>query len=160
MRLRVCVCVGCLGHKGQINKQEKKICACVPLCQCLGSIAHLAKSVRACACWERGVCVCVCAHVCRTVCARVVCFSPLPSSSQSCLYLSVMVVPCCLHSASRGSAMNCSVISVNILAPLESRIFSISLTYRRREEETGRTVTYTPARAYCSLYKQELQRAP
>lgn len=51
-----------------------------------------------------------------------------PSSSQSCLYLSVMVVPCCLHSASRGSAMNCSVISVNILAPLESRIFSISLT--------------------------------
>lgn len=64
-----------------------------------------------------------------------------PSSSQSCLYLSVMVVPCCLHSASRGSAMNCSVISVNILAPLESRIFSISLTCGRTEEETGRTVT-------------------
>lgn len=41
--------------------------------------------------------------------------------------------------------MNCSVISVNILAPLESRIFSISLTCGRTEEETGRTVTQTPA---------------
>lgn len=33
--------------------------------------------------------------------------------------------------------MNCSVISVNILAPLESRIFSISLTYRRRRRRGG-----------------------
>lgn len=41
--------------------------------------------------------------------------------------------------------MNCSVISVNILAPLESRIFSISLTCGRTEEETGRRVTQTPA---------------
>lgn len=144
------VCLCGLSWTQRTNKQTgKKICARVPLCQCLGSIAHLAKSVRACAYWERGVCVCMCAHVCRTVCVCVcvVCFSPLPSSSQSCLYLSVMVVPCCLHSASRGSAMNCSVISVNILAPLESRIFSISLTYGSREEETGRTVTYAPAHA-------------
>lgn len=41
-----------------------------------------------------------------------------------------MVVPCCLHSASLGSPMNCSVISVNMRAPLESLIFSISLTCR------------------------------
>lgn len=51
-----------------------------------------------------------------------------PSSSQSWRYLSVMVVPCCLHSASLGSAINCSVISVSMRAPFESRIFSISLT--------------------------------
>ena len=51
-----------------------------------------------------------------------------PSSSQSCLYLSVMVVPCCFHSASRGSPRNWPVIRVNIRAPLESLIFSISLT--------------------------------
>lgn len=52
----------------------------------------------------------------------------LPSSSHSCLYLSVMVVPCCLHMASLGSPMNCSVISISMRAPLESLIFSISRT--------------------------------
>ena len=62
----------------------------------------------------------------------------LPSSSHSCLYLSVMVVPCCLHRASLGSPMNCSVISVNILAPLESLIFSISLTCRHTHRDTHR----------------------
>ncbi|TNN68162.1 hypothetical protein EYF80_021645 [Liparis tanakae] len=35
-----------------------------------------------------------------------------------------------LLGASRGSPMNCSVISVNMRAPLESLIFSISLTCR------------------------------
>ena len=54
----------------------------------------------------------------------------VPSSSQNCLYLSIMVVPCCLQNASLGSAMNWSVISVNMRAPLESLIFSISLTCR------------------------------
>lgn len=54
-----------------------------------------------------------------------------PSSSQSCRHLSVIPVPCCLHSDSRGSAMNCSVISVSIRAPLESRIRSISRTWRQ-----------------------------
>ena len=52
----------------------------------------------------------------------------LPSSSQSCLYLSVIAVPCCLQSDRRGSAMNCSVIKVNIRAPFESLIFNISRT--------------------------------
>lgn len=56
----------------------------------------------------------------------------LPSSSQSCLHLSVMLVPCCLQSVSRGSAINCSVISVSILAPLESLIRSISRTWHIR----------------------------
>lgn len=121
------------------------------LCQCLRSINHLAKrGVCVCTFVEQSACVCACVSVCGL-------FFLSPSSSQSCLYLSVMVVPCCLHSASRGSAMNCSVISVNILAPLESRIFNISLTCRRRrrreEEETGRTVMYTPAHT-CSLCKQ------
>lgn len=96
-----------------------KICVSV-----LGAL-HVSAARRVCVCVEGGG----------------LCFPLSPSSSQSCLYLSVMVVPCCLHSASRGSAMNCSVISVNILAPLESRIFSISLTCGRTEEETGRTVT-------------------
>ena len=53
----------------------------------------------------------------------------LPSSSQSCLYLSVIAVPCCLQSERRGSAMNCSVIKVNIRAPFESLIFNISRTW-------------------------------
>lgn len=53
----------------------------------------------------------------------------LPSSSQSCLYLSVIAVPCCLQSDRRGSAMNCSVINVNMRAPLESLIFNISRTW-------------------------------
>lgn len=77
-------------------------------------------------------------------------FPPSPNSSQSCLYLSVMVVPCCLHSASRGSAMNCSVISVNILAPLESRIFSISLTYKeeKRRRRGGRLRTHLHTRVW------------
>ena len=51
-----------------------------------------------------------------------------PNSSQSCLYLSVIAVPCCLQSDRRGSAMNCSVIKVNIRAPFESLIFNISRT--------------------------------
>lgn len=59
-------------------------------------------------------------------------YGDLPSSSQSCLHLSVMLVPCCLHSVSRGSAINCSVISVSILAPLESLIRSISRTWHIR----------------------------
>lgn len=54
-----------------------------------------------------------------------------PNSSHSWRYLSVMVVPCCRHRASRGSAMNCSVISVSMRAPFESRIFSISRTWRK-----------------------------
>lgn len=51
-----------------------------------------------------------------------------PSSSQSCRHLSVIPVPCCRHRDRRGSAMNCSVMSVSIRAPFESRILSISLT--------------------------------
>ena len=170
MSMCVCVCVWesvCVACHGQqrtnkhTGKKKKKILR-VPLCQCLGSIDHLAKSVCACAYWVWEVCVGQ-SSVCVCVCVCVVCFSSSPSSSQSCLYLSVMVVPCCLHRASRGSAMNCSVISVNILAPLESRIFSISLTYRRRRRRRrrgggdGGMVTHTPAHAW-SLYKQNLQR--
>lgn len=51
-----------------------------------------------------------------------------PAQSQSCLYLSVIAVPCCLQSDRRGSAMNCSVIKVNARAPFESLIFNISRT--------------------------------
>lgn len=110
---------------------------CVAISNIQGQIMQIKICVgvfygNACVCCSEFVCVCVLGGAG---------FPLSPSSSQSCLYLSVMVVPCCLHSASRGSAMNCSVISVNILAPLESRIFSISLTCRRTEEETGRTVT-------------------
>lgn len=110
------------------------------LCQCLRSINHLAKrGVCVCTFVEQSACVCACVSVCGL-------FFLSPSSSQSCLYLSVMVVPCCLHSASRGSAMNCSVISVNILAPLESRIFNISLTCRRRRRQGGRLCTHPHTR--------------
>lgn len=75
--------------------------------------------------WFVFMCVCVCEKERKTESKRAI-----PSSSHSCLYLSVMVVPCCLHSTSLGSPMNCSVISANIRAPLESLIFSISLTCR------------------------------
>lgn len=143
MCVSVCVCwVGSLGHRGQINKQKKKyacVCLCVSVWVRSPTLLNLSvpvnrgkeECVRVCVhiYWTVTLCECVCVYVC------VGCFFLSPSSSQSCLYLSVMVVPCCLHSASRGSAMNCSVISVNILAPLESRIFSISLTCRRRRRK-------------------------
>lgn len=74
----------------------------------------------------------MCGNKCVFVCV-------VPSSSHSCLYLSVMVVPCCLHRASLGSPMNWSVISVNMRAPLESLIFSISLTCRDRWGIVGKS---------------------
>lgn len=71
--------------------------------------------------------------VCFCFCRTFLWLFFLPSSSQSCRHLSVMPVPCCLHSDRRGSAMNCSVMSVSIRAPLESRIRSISRTWKDPE---------------------------
>lgn len=54
-----------------------------------------------------------------------------PSWSHNWRHLSVIGAPCDFHNASFGSDRNCSVISVSILAPFESRARSISLTCRR-----------------------------
>lgn len=100
--------------------------------------------------------MCLCVFVC-----------VLPSSSHSCLYLSVMVVPCCLHMASLGSPMNCSVISISMRAPLESLIFSISLTctaHRIMGEHVRATLRRTCMcvcwKQLCHLAEQQVELLP
>lgn len=65
----VCLCGLSWKQRKQTNKEQK---VRVPLCQCLGSITHLAKS-------QKDVCACVCVKILRTVymCVCVCVFSPL-----------------------------------------------------------------------------------